>query len=703
MMCSKPKALISISACFFVIPVALVTSIEATAQTDVDERIVVTATQTERPWLTTPASVDNLSSDEQLPGLRVDSAELLAGIAGLQADSRANYAQDSRIVLRGFGARSAFGVRGVLLSLDGVPLSMPDGQAQTSSILLDEAANVEVLRGPLAALYGNGAGGFVEWRSQAPQQSQLHATTMFGSDDTSRALVQGDWVSDSGDQAARITHAKFRTDGAREQNRAKRDQIALRWYQNFANNLRLVLRYDDNDAPLLEDPGALTPTAWREDSEQTFGGAATFNTRKFIRHRQGSASLQHDSAEQQWQLTAWQGQREVVQFLPFPGDDPGSSGAVIDLTREFQGVNGRYTRSLAETLAVTVGADIEQQEDNRLGFVNDFGQTGDLRRDETGTVDKQDVYVITDWQLAPKWQLVAGARYSELEFDVADRYITAENPDDSGQRNDDELAWSFGLTYQVNPDFALFSAYGESFATPTLTELAYRNEGTGLNTALTPSTDEQIEVGFKWRQQEGFTLSGSLFAINTDDELLVDQSNDGRTTYRNASETERLGVELSGQWQHSASLSSRFAFTQLSAEFGPTTNPTETTPDLDGQRLPGVAETSAFWQLDWQLPWSLFSANQSSPLTFSLVTDYRSDIAATDDNAVIAPSRTVYHAALSSEWQLPQWTIASWLRVDNLTDKKYVGSVVVNQGSGRAFEPATGRGASLGISLTRRF
>ncbi|MEX1220504.1 MAG: TonB-dependent receptor [Idiomarina sp.] len=654
----------------------------------VDERIVVTATQTERSWFSTPASVSNVSTSEQLPGLRIDAAELLGGIAGLQADSRANYAQDTRIVMRGFGARSAFGVRGVLLTLDGIPLSMPDGQAQTSSILLDEPDNVEVLRGPLAALYGNGAGGVIAWRSRMPTQRSVTLNAMVAEHDTNRALLQGSWVDSSQTHALELTAARFRTDGPRAHNSAERDQLALRWHYQVLNNTRLVLRLDENDAPLLQDPGALTPADWREDPEQTFGGATTFNTRKRILHQQASLSLQNDSASP-WYVNAWRGEREVEQYLPFPGSDPTSSGAVIDLAREFSGINAQYTQPVLENVDVSVGAELEKQTDTRRGYVNDFGERGELRRDEVGRVETFDGYALADWQVARDWNLIAGVRYSDLSFAVDDNYITAASPDDSGERTDNALAWSFAANHQLTDEVTVFAAYGRSFAAPTLTEMAYRNEGSGLNTALAPSFNRQSELGLKWRINASDQLSLSAFHIDTKDTLLVDQSNDGRTTYRNAGETTRYGVEVEAQWALTQTLNSRFSAHFLDASFGDD-QPTA----VAGRRIPGIAERSAFWKLDWQLPVQL-------PLTLSLVTDYRSDIAATDSNDVIAPGRTVFHAALTGQFNTPQWRIEPWLRVDNLTDKQYVGAVVVNQGSGRAFEPAPGITASAGIEFKR--
>lgn len=393
-----------------------------------DEYIVITATQQAQPWLSSAASVERVDVEQQLPGLRIDAAELVAGIPGLQADSRFNYAQDTRLILRGFGSRAAFGVRGMLLTLDGIPLSMPDGQAQTSSILLDEPRTVEVLKGPIAGVYGNAAGGVLAMRSQAPQQTALTTRLMAGENRTHKAQIQADWVGD--EQQLRLVASDFNSQGVRRHNSAARQQLALRWYRQFDDATQLIVRYDDNDAPLLQDPSALTPAAWREDAEQTVQRAVDFDTRKSIRHRQGSLSLQHQGLAQQWSINLWRGQRDIVQFLPFRGDGIADSGAVIDLSREFQGVNGRWRQALdaEQVWHLSVGAALEQQDDKRLGYVNDSGVRGDLRRDETGEVDSHELFAQLEWQASPRWQWQLGARYNAIDFSVADRYIMPGNP-----------------------------------------------------------------------------------------------------------------------------------------------------------------------------------------------------------------------------------------------------------------------------------
>lgn len=649
------------------------------AQTTADdpiERIEITAKQRSTAQ-TTPAAVTNLATEEQLPGLRIDAAELLGGIAGVQSDSRANYAQDTRITLRGFGARSAFGVRGVLLQLDGVPLSMPDGQAQTSSILLDEPDNVQVIRGPLAALYGNAAGGVIDWRSAAPRATATQVNVMAGANSTQRVFAQHDWVD--GDRALRVAAATFNTDGPRPHNSAERHQVALRWYQQLNASTRLVLRLDNNNAPLLQDPSSLTPEAWRNDPTQTVERAFTFNTRKYIHHRQASLSIEHDTAERSASATLWRGRRDVEQYLPFPGGDLSGDGAVIDLRRDFIGMNASYQwRPLdLPDWQFSSGLQIAEQNDRRFGYVNDFGERGEVRRNDDGVVRTKSAYVLAEWQFTPAWQALGGLRYNATEFAVDDYFVIPENPDDSGAAETDETSWMLGLNYLISESLSFYVSRGAGFETPTLTELAYRNDGTGLNTALGPANNLQWEAGLKW-QTSTTQARFNWFDIQTRNEIVVDQNNDGRTTYINAENTSREGVEFEFQAQLTEQWSTRASATYLDATYS------------NGARLPGVARQQAYWQLAWQ---------PSDRQRLQLVSEYRGEVAANDANDVFAPSHTLWHMAYQHSWRFDTIELAPWVKMHNLADRDYVGSVVVNQGSGRAFEPGIGRELQLGVQF----
>ena len=650
---------------------------------DVDETVVVTATQSETPWLTTAASIDRVSVENTLPSMKIDAGDALAGVAGIQADNRYNYAQDTRLVVRGFGSRAAFGVRGLQLNVDGIPLSMPDGQAQTSSIFLDSIDSLEVLRGPLATLYGNSGGGVVEWFSRKPTETALEWGGQFSENDTQRYNVNAQWATNT--NQLQILASDFQTDGPRRHNSAERQQQAIRWYHQWDEQNRFVIRYDNNDAPLLQDPSALTPEDWREDPTQTVQRAIDFNTRKDIHHRQGSFSWFHESNNGEGLLSLWQGDRDIEQFLPFAGDDTTSSGAVIDVSRQFEGAHARW-RQRGVNWSATLGAQLERQQDHRFGYVNDSGEKGDLRRNEFNWIENASAYLRFQWQLSEELSATGGVRYSDINYEVEDYFTELDNSDDSGSSDFSETTAAVSFTWQFLPTSATYLSIGQGFETPTLTELAYRNQGSGLNRELGPSTNEQWEWGIKHQLPQDWRLHFAFFGIKSEDEILVDQSNDGRTTYRNASETSREGAELSINGALTQQLDLLLSYSYIDATFdnGP----------LQGNQLPGVAKSQGYLRLNWQ---------PTEQWLVQLAGQYRNETPVNDANDTFAPSYTTWDIAVSRDWQWAKSELDVWVRVDNITDKDYVGAVVVNQGSGLSFEPAVGRQASVGISWRRRF
>ncbi|MTJ02433.1 TonB-dependent receptor domain-containing protein [Idiomarina piscisalsi] len=656
---------------------------------EMDETVVVTATESETPWLTTAASIDRVNIENTLPSMNIDAGDALAGVAGIQADNRYNYAQDARLVVRGFGSRAAFGVRGLQLNVDGIPLSMPDGQAQTSSFILDNVDSLEVLRGPLATLYGNSGGGVVEWFSRQPTETALEWGGQFSENDTQRYRVNAQWATDT--KQLQLMATDFQTDGPRRHNSAERQQQAVRWYHQWDDHNRFVMRYDNNDAPLLQDPSALTPEAWREDPTQTVQRAIDFNTRKDIHHRQGSLSWFHVRDNGEGLVSVWQGDRDIEQFLPFAGDsvnDDGiytSSGAVIDVSRQFEGAHARW-RHRGNNWSASFGAQLERQQDHRFGYVNDSGEKGELRRDEFNWIDNASAYLRFQWQLSAEWSATGGVRYSDISYDVKDYFTDLDGADDSGSSEFQETTAAASLTWQFLPTSATYLSLGQGFETPTLTELAYRNQGSGLNRELGPSTNDQWEWGIKHQLPKGWRLHLAFFGIESDNEILVDQSNDGRTTYRNASETSREGAELTINGALTQQLNLLVSYSYIDAVFGE--------GPLQDNQLPGVAESQGYLRFNWQ-PTEQWLVQVSG--------QYRDDTPVNDANDTFAPSYTTWNFAASREWQWSNSELDVWVRVDNITDKDYVSAVVVNQGSGRSFEPGIGRQASVGISWRRRF
>lgn len=667
----------------------LVVTLNAPAWGDGLETLVVTG-EREQEVAAMPGET-GLSMRHQQPGMRIDSGELLQGLPGVQADSRSNYAQDTRVTLRGFGARSAFGVRGIDLQLDGVPLATPDGQGQLSSVPVDEVTRVRVLRGPLASLYGNGAGGVILFETAAPEDDRLSAKLLAGEGDRRRQALAGEWRE--GNWGARVQASRFESDGERPHAEAERRNAGARLYRLAESGIEAIVRVDISDDPLLQDPLGLSPERWREDPTAGNERAFTFDSRKKIRHRQASITLRQTQSENRWETALWRGQREVNQWLPFGGEAITSSGAVIDLTRDFAGLRASYTRDLTlvdSPLEASVGLSLEQMEDRRRGYVNDNGVTGDLRRNELGEVDSRDLFTILTWQPSNRWSVTGGARYSDLTFAVDDDFIVPAqngqpaNPDDSGGREDDFVSTALGATYDLSPRWQLFASVGRGHETPTLTEMAYRNEGTGLNTGLSPAETDQRDIGVRFGPTVSPLMELTVFQIDSSDELVVDQSEGGRTTYRNAAATERWGLEAFGALALAPGWWARYSLSYLDATYS--------AGQWSGNQLPGIADSNLYGQLRWE-PWL------DSRLGLALVGRYRSEVATADDNETWAPSAVTWDLSADSERAYGNWLVSGWVKLENVTDEQYVGAVIVNQGNGRSFEPAPGRQVSVGLNV----
>ncbi|MDO8344323.1 MAG: TonB-dependent receptor [Cellvibrio sp.] len=629
------------------------------------------------------------TADDFAVGARLDPAELLQLIPGVQVDSRTNYAQDTRISLRGFGARSAFGVRGIDLQVDGIPMSTPDGQGQLASAMLDNIASVQVLRGPIAGLYGNGAGGVIALQTAVPEASNISAGLIAGDPGLARQTLIGEWRSEN--LAMRAQFANTDIDGERPHSSAERQQTGVQLFYTTENNLDVIVKHDYSDDPLLQDPLGLTPEQWRDDSWQANSAAETYDTRKTVEHQQTSISLRDNTGATRWQTGLWQGERAITQYLGFAGDAISGSGGVIDLQRDFSGINGTITRSLnffSWPAEISFGAELAQMQDDRRGYVNDFGTAGDLRRDETGEVESRDIYSLIHFNPSEKLMLYTGVRQTDLDFDVEDKFIVAGNPDDSGSRDYRENSFAIGGNYAVTSAWELFASSGRGYETPTLTEMAYKTGATGLNTELAAATNRQHEWGIGYHPDEKLELTLTQFSIDTENEIVVDQSVGGRTTFRNAAETEREGIEFFGRYAVNSQVRVQLAIQSLDAIYS--------AGQWSGNQLPGVAREQYQLGVQW-LPFT------NDVLQLDLVAQQRSRIYTADSNQVYAPDYYTFDVGARGTFPVSSVQFDWWLKLANLSDENYVGSVIVNQANGRAFEPALGRNVTAGIKLTHQF
>lgn len=307
--------------------------------------------------------------------------------------------------------------------------------------------------------------------------------------------------------------ARLETDGYRDHSDTRRDtgNLRLGWDIDDASSLTLLV--SALDQPQTQDPLGLTAQQVREDRRQAITGTQTFNTRKSVRHNQAGLNYQRRLAnDDRITVMVYGGERDVQQYLAFPGGDvtrpdgtiQRGGGGVIELDRRFGGGEigwQRDTQAFNLPVELAAGLTYDYQGEDRLGFVNQQGVKSGLQRDEFNRVDSQDVYFISTWTLAPAWTLTAGLRHSRVEFESDDNYFV-DGTDDSGSVLFERTNPAVGLNYQWTPALSVYAAVGRGFETPTAQELAYRQDGSGLNFGLSPAYSLNSEIGMKWRESD---------------------------------------------------------------------------------------------------------------------------------------------------------------------------------------------------------
>lgn len=671
------------------------------------DRVVVTATRTERAQLDVPASIDILDRDEvRDTHLRVNLSESLVRVPGLVILNRQNYAQDLQISVRGFGARSTFGVRGVRMYVDGIPATMPDGQGQVSHFALNAVDRIEVLRGPFSALYGNSSGGVIAMTTRLESgvnagPNEFELSSAGGSYDTWRAgiNVRGGTVP----YAYALDASRFSTDGYRDYSSAQRDVVNLRAAALDTPLGRLRVTLNALDIPEAEDPLGLTRAQWQENPRQASPQALQFRTRKSTEQQQLGAQLAGDLAERwTYQAGAWAGRRGVTQFQAIPvavQAPPNHPGGIIDFDRTYGGVDARAQLAL-DAVTVTLGVDVERLNEDRRGFENFtlqpalvLGTQGRLRRDERNVVESRDVYAQAESDIAPGWRLLGGIRASQVEFRGDDRFLA--NGNDSGSARYDAINPTAGVVFRPSSSSSLYASYGRGFETPTLNELAYRPDGSaGFNTALEPARSNNYEIGAKAAWSRALRGTVAVFTIDTENDIVVRTNAGGRSTFANAAATRRRGIEASASWDPLPAWSIYGSVSAIRAEFSepflictaaPCTQPTVVV--RAGNRLPGVPSYTAYLETKYRL----------HDTDIALEMRAQSSLPVDDRGTDASPGYALFNLALARTFVVGPAKLRAFLRIDNLLDARYIGSVIVNEANGRFFEPAPGRSWLIGL------
>ncbi|WP_434082350.1 TonB-dependent receptor family protein [Acinetobacter haemolyticus] len=671
--------------------------------------ITVEATRMNTDYLHTPASVFRVDTSEQQQSAQVNLTELVKGVPSLQLNNRENYAQDLQLSMRGFGARSTFGVRGIRLYVDGIPATMPDGQGQTSNIDLSSLSHLEVLTGPFSSLYGNSSGGTLLTTTKEGQgKDSIELNYTGGSHDKNRAgiILQGG-AKNQNEPSYIISSSYFDTNGYRQHSDADKVQnnAKLTWNLEDGSKVNWITNYVKINA---NDPQGLTREQWRENPRQHVPFLKQFDVRKDIEQIQTGVTWSKPIDEQnELYMMGYWGNRQVTQYQSIPKSTQENlrhAGGVIDFERNYYGADFRWTgKELLPNTIVSLGVALDAMDEDRKGYENfnlvngqpSYGVKGKLRRDEDNTLWNIDPYLQASWQFLPTWKLDTGVRYSNVHYKSKDHFIVGVNGDDSGKTDYSKLLPSVALSWQVFPELLTYVSYAKGFETPTFTEMAYRPDGLGgFNFNLEASSSDTYEFGLKSQNMLGnFTLA--VFQTKTKDDIVSAGAKDGRNTFRNADKTLREGVELTWNKALWHDLIANASYAYLDATFESDVPEIGSVSKIEsGNLIPGIAKQRAYASLAWKPKAGLYGGVDAQ---------YSDKIYVNDINTEVAPSYTTISAYTGYVWNMNDWRVNTYARIDNMLDKNYIGSVIVNDGNGRFFEPADGRNWSAGFSVTKQF
>ncbi len=687
------------------------------------DAVVVTATRIAEQSRDLPVSIDRIDAQTIRDGqLQVNLSESLMTVPGVSAQSRQNYAQDLQLSLRGFGARSSFGVRGVRLYSDGIPGTMPDGQGQFSQFDLSSAGHIEVLRGPFSALYGNSSGGVISiFTEDAKPGHLIGGSAEYGSFNTQRYDVKT--TGDDGLVNYVIDASHFQTDGYRVHSDAERNLFNAKASTAVGDASKLTIVANAVQTPFVQDPLGLTRAQLGADPTQAGVNAIAYDTRKSLAQEQlGVVFDDRLSAADDLVASVYTGHRATTQFQAIPRATqqaaPLYPGGVIDLDRAYWGADLHLSdqRRVGGTpLLLVAGVSYDDLAEARNGYLNyvgtELGVAGALRRDEANHVYDFDQYFQAQWDPTDRWRLVAGVRNSLVQ-------VTSHGHLPVLDAADSEVRYSAvnpvgGVTYRINAAINAYASYGKGFETPTLNDLAYRSvDGSlpGLNLGLKPARSDNYEAGLK-AGNEHLGVNLAAFYSKTVDELAVLQNLSGRTVDQNIGETTRRGLEVAANAQWSGGFTAQLAYTYIkavvaqpyftcvAAPCNPLTSPVGKPPANylpvnEGNFLPAVARNMLYVGVSWRY----------SPMGFSTTVETlgRSKIYADDRNTDAAAGYWVVNWRAGLEQETRHWRFSEFARLDNLADRAYVGSVIVNETNSRFFEPAPGRTAYIMFNAARR-
>ncbi len=657
------------------------------------EEVIVSATRIPMEWSHLALAAGRVGKDDiQLGRQQLGLDESLVNIPGLFLQNRYNFAQDLRISIRGFGARANFGIRGIKLFADDIPLTMPDGQGEVDSIDLGSAQSVEVIRGPVSAMYGSAGGGVINITTEdGPESPFLSGRVSGGAYDYRLAQVKTGGQTGALNWFINLSDTEL--DGYRAHSRYERTLLNSKFRYDFDDTSSLTVVFNVTDSPTAEDPGGLTAAEVRADRRQAVARNVQFDVDESVKQQKlGLVWRKTLNEANDVLLRAYGIRRDFQNLLPFDINSNGQGGNV-DLERRVGGIGGHWSWHHPVGAAVdnrlVVGFDVDDQRDLRKRYANNQGVAGLLTTSQDEDVSSRSLFVEDAWAISPRLTLTAGARLDDMHYQVTDR--TAGNG--SGKTNFQEFSPMLSLAWSQNKHLNVYANLSTSFDPPAITELANPNGPTGFNRDLDPQTATNYEIGAKGWLTDRARYELALFHIDVKDEIVpFELAGSGQAFYHNAGQSTHKGLEAGLSFDLAPGLTGSAAYTWSDFAFKTFSEADGTA--YDGNRIPGVPQQQLHLDLAWQKASGFYAG-------WDLL--YVGPFFADNANTVKTHSYLVSNIRAGYRWFSRQWAFQPFVGISNLFDEKYMGNIRINATFSRYYEPAPERNVYAGVELRYGF
>lgn len=656
------------------------------------EEVIVTATRVEKQLRLVPLAVSSVRADDVQRTQQISINESLNKIPGLFSQNSYNVAQDSRLSIRGFGARANFGIRGIKLFVDGIPVTVADGQTADARFDFGSVDRIEVIRGPASALYGASSGGVISvYTEDGPDIPFVELSTMIGEFDFEKYQLKAGGNTGSLNYLVNVSHTA--SEGYRDHARTEYTQLNSKFRYTFSDGSELTFLAKDLHVPTAEDPGGLTAAQRAADPTASQFNNIRFNAGEDFDEQRIGWIYDREFGEHHFlSLRNYVTWRDFDSRLPF-GIPFGRTDGVVQFNRFFIGGGVQYSYDgdmFGHANRFTAGVDIDSQEDDRQRYENSTkGIIQALTLDQLEQADAVGIFFQNEFSITSTVELVFGGRYDMIDLEVDDNFLA--NGDQSETLEFDEFSPMVGLVWSLRPEINLYANYATAFETPSFGELANPAISgiAGGFGDVDAQTATSYEIGVKGVLADRIRYDVAVFTADVEDEIISTNCVANRCFFDNA-DTERAGVEVGLEISVFEGLDLTTTYTYSDFEF----DSFASSPGTAGNRLPGIPEHQFFAELAY---------THSSGLYVKWDFLHVEDFFANNDNTVSNDSYDVSNLRFGRDFTYGEWRFSPFFGVNNFFDQDYNQNIRLNEGNSRFFEPAPDRNVYGGINIRYNF